>query len=164
MGVGRGPSVIMRVGTVGKKVGCVHCPPPDTLSWLLLPPPQVPRTLLSPFREMGPRPFLPPLSPQEMGTGPLFPSDGQQMSQSPARLGGDRLAATNSSWQYKSCGVQNLKPAGPPSLIGVERIVGALCNYGRALMRKTGESQEAVIKFSRLSSVKYFPDTVLVLN
>ena len=41
------------------------------------------------------------VSPQEMGTGPLFPSDGQQMSQSPARLGGDRLAATNSSWLYK---------------------------------------------------------------
>ena len=146
MGVGRGPSVIMRVGTVGKKVGCVHCPPPDTLSWLLLPPAPGPQDSPQPLSRNGTETLFASVSPQEMGTGPLFPSDGQQMSQSPARLGGDRLAATNSSWQYKSCSVQNFKP----SLIDVERSVGALCNYQRALMRKTGESQEAVIKFSLL--------------
>ena len=53
MGVGRGPSVIMRVGTVGKKVGCVHCPPPDTLSWLLLPPAPGPQDSPQPLSRNG---------------------------------------------------------------------------------------------------------------
>ena len=143
---GEGRVLLCGWGRLARRWGVCTARPRTPCPGFFCPPPQVPRTLLSPFREMGPRPFLPPLCSQEMGTGPLFPSDGQQMSQSPARLGGDRLAATNSSWQYKSCHVQNFKP----SLIGVEGSVGALCNYRRALMRKTGESQEAVIKFSRL--------------
>ena len=85
-------------GRLARRWG-VQCPPPDTLSWLLLPPPRVPRTSPppgAPFEKWDRTLFLPfyPLHcpSQEMGTSTLFPSAGQQMNQSVARLGGDRLA------------------------------------------------------------------------
>ena len=57
---GKGRVLLCGWGRLARRWG-VHCPPPDTLSWLLLPPPRVPRTLLEPLSRNGTEPPFCPL-------------------------------------------------------------------------------------------------------
>ena len=92
-----------------------RCSTAHTLSWLLVPLPQVLRTLLNPFREMGPSSLFaskPPLFIallKKWALGTTVPFSSWQMNQSVASLGGNRLTRADLSNADKSCGVLDFK-------------------------------------------------------